>query len=254
MKTINLGDLSFFLYKRLSRFITCTFFLGSSKKIMLRNKFEVASFRDVFCHPFYWQAFAYIKDLPKIVVDCGSHCGHFTVLCDICIENKFGDSSLVNYVLIEPNPYLIPSLKKALDHAKLTNRSKVFQSLLGKKSGSSTLWINPKNYLASGLFNSSKSKPHNVDYLDLSTIVDLNQKIDLIKVDIEGGEFDFIGLNLNIFALTQVVFMEIHSIGDKPIEKRNDLVSQLESVGLHISSNLIRDSFTELLVFTRSEK
>jgi len=100
---------SSFLYRRLSRWITCEFELdgANQSKIALKNKYEVASFKDVFCHPFYWQVFQWVKTPPKLVVDCGAHCGHFSLLADLCFASKFSSSD-TRYLLIEPNPYLIP--------------------------------------------------------------------------------------------------------------------------------------------------
>ena len=106
-----MSSISFFLYRRLSQWITCEFGLSRRSKITLKNKFEVASFKDVFCHPFYWQLFHYISTPPQLVVDCGAHCGHFTILADICFRSKFSTLD-TQYILIEPNPYLIPIIEK----------------------------------------------------------------------------------------------------------------------------------------------
>jgi hypothetical protein len=99
-------SIPFFLYRRLGRWITCEFNLFEHQfKISLSNKYEVASFQDVFCHPFYWQMFRWLDKPPKLIVDCGGHCGHFSILADICIRSKF-DSSNTEYILVEPNPHL----------------------------------------------------------------------------------------------------------------------------------------------------
>lgn len=71
-------SIPFFLYRRLSRWITCEFKLKKHSKIALKNKYEIASFKDVFCHPFYWQVFHWVHEPPKLVVDCGAHCSHFS--------------------------------------------------------------------------------------------------------------------------------------------------------------------------------
>ncbi|NEO93680.1 MAG: hypothetical protein F6K56_27160 [Moorea sp. SIO3G5] len=158
---------SSFLYRRLSPWITCEFKLSNQKTIALKNKYEIASFKDVFCHPFYWQVFHWVKQPPNLVVDCGAHCGHFSIMADICFKSKFINSS-VNYILVEPNPYLIPVINKNLQDADLDSRSYLKQGLLGAKSGSNKLWINHNNYLATGLHHNSKSKPCEIPYVNLS--------------------------------------------------------------------------------------
>ena len=203
-------NIHFFLYRRLSQLITCEFNLSKDAKISLKNKFEVASFKDVFCHPFYWQVFQYLDSPPELIIDCGAHCGHFSALANICINSKF-ESSKAKYLLIEPNPYLIPVLHKTVRENGLEGKAHIHQGLLGPKSGSDTLWIAPKNYLATGLTHNSGSKGHTIDYIDLDSLVE-QQSIDLMKIDIEGGEFSFVDHNIELFKssnrctqLTQVI-------------------------------------------------
>ncbi|UJB69825.1 hypothetical protein HRE53_01090 [Acaryochloris sp. 'Moss Beach'] len=159
-------NIPFFLYRRLSPWITCEFNFSENSKVSLDNKFAVASFKDVFCHPFYWQVFQYIQKPPQLIVDCGAHCGHFSVLTNTCIQSKF-DNVQSEYLLVEPNPYLQDILQKTISNAGFATNAQIYQGLLGKKSGNETLWINPKNYLATSLKQNSKAKPHVIDYLNL---------------------------------------------------------------------------------------
>ena len=90
---MNISDINFFLYRRLSRWITCRFNLFDNSKLSLTNKYEVASIQDVFFQPLYWQLFSLINQLPKLIVDCGANCGHFSILVEICIKYKFSSSN-----------------------------------------------------------------------------------------------------------------------------------------------------------------
>ncbi|NJO59327.1 MAG: FkbM family methyltransferase [Richelia sp. RM2_1_2] len=237
---------SFFLYRRLARWISCEFNLSNKQKISLKNKYEVASFKDVFCHPFYWQVFQWIEQPPKLIVDCGAHCGHFSILADICFKSKFANSD-PNYILIEPNPYLIPVINKNLNEACINDNALLKQGLLGPKSGSDKLYINHKNYLATGLYSNKNSKPCEIPYINLSEIVQ-DRNIDLMKIDIEGGEFEFIRFNLDILQKTKLLFMELH---EAPQDKHLELFQQLQSVGLNRVSQPVEANGQQLIIFQR---
>ncbi|NJL11487.1 MAG: FkbM family methyltransferase [Calothrix sp. SM1_7_51] len=169
----------------------------------MQNKYEVASFKDVFCHPFYWQVFRWIEHPPKLVVDCGSHCSHFAILADICFNSKFGTTD-TKYILIEPNPYLIPVIHKNVKQTGIANRVEIKQALLGKNSGDGELWINHNNFLATGLQPNHDSKSSRIPYLNLLDIIG-NETIDLMKIDIEGGEFEFINENISLFKKVNLI-------------------------------------------------
>lgn len=239
---------SFFLYRRLSQWITCEFKLKNNAKISLKNKYEVASFKDVFCHPFYWQIFHWINSPPKLVVDCGAHCGHFSILADICLNSKFGYSD-TRYILIEPNPYLLPSIHKNIAEADMSSRVEIEQGLLGTRKGEDTLWINPKNYLTTGLSPSPNSKPFKVQYIDLLKLVG-NQIIDIMKIDIEGGEFDFINSNLDLFSQVNLIFMELH---EATLEKHQELFKGLQLMGLDMATKPVEANGQQLIIFQRQE-
>jgi FkbM family methyltransferase len=235
-----------FLYRRFSQWITCELRILFDSKIKLTSKYELASFNDVFCHPFYWQVFKYLEKQPQLIVDCGAHCGHFTILSEICIRTKFGAVN-TEYILVEPNPFLIPIIEKNLKDADIYERADIKQGLLGSKSGQDTLWINKKNYLTASLQTQKNSNAYQVNYIDLLKVVG-DRSIDLIKIDIEGGEYDFIPANLRLLSQTNLVFIEIHSETE---QMQNELYKSLESVGLQIADKPIKNEHHQLLIFQR---
>lgn len=245
---LDVMDLPFFLYRRFSRWITCKFRLQDDAQISLSNKYEIASFKDVFCHPFYWQVFQWVTTPPRLVVDCGAHCGHFSVLADLCFQSKFG-SSEAQYLLIEPNPYLLPIIDKTIIEAGLSQRTQVKQGLLGHQSGHDTLWINHKNYLATGLYASKGAQPFEVPYLSLADMVG-DQTIDLLKIDIEGGEFEFIQSHADLLQQVNLIVMELHTA---PEEKHRQLLETINTAGLRPSMPPIQANGQQLLVFQREQ-
>jgi FkbM family methyltransferase len=236
-----------FLYRRLAPWITCEFKLAEESNLRLQNKYEVASFKDVFCHPFYWQVFQWVKSEPKLVVDCGAHCGHFSILADLCFQSKFGTGE-TQYILIEPNPHLLPIVQKNIKDATLETRTQFITGLLGgKRSGEDEIWIHPKNYLASGLNQTQGAKPYVVPYIDLSQVVG-DRDIDLMKIDIEGGEFEFIPANLEIFKQVNLLFMELHEASDK---KHQEILGLLKSIGLNSVAKPLEANGQQLMIFQR---
>jgi FkbM family methyltransferase len=237
-----------FLYRRLSPWITCELKIPFDSKIELSSKYDVSSFYDVFCHPFYWQIFKYLdqENLPNLVVDCGAHCGHFTILSEVCIRTK-SRSANTQYILVEPNPFLIPVIEKNIKDANINSRADIQQGLLGNKAGVDTLWINNKNYLTSSLQPQENSKPYQVSYINLLKLVG-EQKIDLMKIDIEGGEYEFIPANLQLLSRTNLLFIEIHSATE---QIQYELYNSLESVGLRMVDDPIKNDDHQLLIFQR---
>ncbi|MEO1389780.1 MAG: FkbM family methyltransferase [Cyanobacteria bacterium J06634_6] len=239
-------NISSFLYRRLSSWVTCEFNISNGAKISLKNKYEIASFQDVFCHPFYWQIYQWIDTKPKLIVDCGAHCGHFTILVNSCICAKF-HSTDTKYILIEPNPRLIPIIEKNILQADLQSSAQIKQGLLGRQSGTDTLWVHPKNYLSASLHPSKGAEAFTVSYLDINQIVG-TQNIDVMKIDIEGGEFDFVRANLDIFRRVKLVFIELHQASDV---LHKELLDSLDNLGLHIMAETSEPTGHRLLILSR---
>lgn len=240
-----------FLYRRLARLITCELQLLDNAKIALQSKYEVASFQDVFCQPFYWQILNLVNEPLKLIVDCGAHCGHFSILADICFQNKFGVENIqdTRYLLIEPNPHLLPVLQKNINDTNLTSRSQIIAGLLGSQNGYDTLWINPKNYLSASLQPSKDAKPHKIQYIDLLNIIG-DRTIDLIKIDIEGAEYNFVKENIKLLQKANLIFLELHH---ESLDKQHELFQSLAAIGLHPTTKPLASNGHQLVIFQRQE-
>jgi FkbM family methyltransferase len=235
-----------FLYRRVCRWITCSFELWPGASVSIDSKFARASFQDVFCDPFYWQVFHWITPAPKLVIDCGAHCGHFTLMTEKCLLSRFGKSD-TDYLLIEPNPAFAGILRKNIRAAGLSPRTTIKQNLLGRKSGSALLWVQGNNYLTASISPLSGARPHVVEFLDLPSLVG-DRKIDLMKIDIEGGEFDLIRSNLDLFKQVRTIFMELHT---GTSAQRQELFDGLRSVGLMPVGEPLPAHGFELIIFHR---
>jgi FkbM family methyltransferase len=237
-----------FLYRRLCRWVTCSFELWPGGNLAIDSKFDRSSFADVFCDPFYWQVFDWTVPVPRLVVDCGAHCGHFTLMTEKCLRWRHGKETETKYILVEPNPNLIAVLQKNVASAGLGDRVSVKHNLVGKKSGTGTLWVQPKNYLTASVNQLSGGKPHQVGYLDLETAT-AGQTIDLMKIDIEGGEFELVRSNPELFKRVRTIFMELHS--GQPGE-REELIERLKNAGLLPRGEPLTVHGYELIIFERA--
>ena len=202
-----LKSLQFFLYRRLAGAgVLAARFKKDKTEIWLSDKFQVASFQDVFLDPNYWRVFTALEKPPELVVDCGAHCGHFAILAELCIVARFG-ASQARYVLVEPNDALLPALRGNIAAAGMADRVRILRGFVGTKSGEAHLATHPSNHLV-GRAQEGGSGPA-IPYLDLAAITD-GAAIDLLKLDIEGAEFQFAASNRDVLDKTDLVVAEVH--------------------------------------------
>ena len=202
-----LKSLQFFLYRRLAGAgLVAARFRRDQTEIWLSDKFQIASFQDVFLDPNYWRVFSALERSPELVVDCGAHCGHFAILAELCIAARFG-TSRAQYVLVEPNHALLPALRRNVAAAGMADRVQILRGFVGTKSGEAHLVTHPQNHLV-GRAQEGGSGPA-IPYLDLASITG-GAAIDLLKLDIEGAEFQFAASNQDVLDKTDLVVAEVH--------------------------------------------
>jgi FkbM family methyltransferase len=203
-----LRKLRFFLYRRVAGAgLLAARLKKGETEIWLSDKFQVASFQDVFMDPNYWRAFTTFEQSPKLIVDCGAHCGHFAILTDLCIKARFGTSN-ARYILIEPNDALLPALKRNIADAGIGERATVIRGFVGTKSGTAELSTHPQNYLIGHATEGGSGEQ--IPYVDLDTLTG-GTDIDLLKLDIEGAEFKFASANQDVLSRCRHVVAEVHS-------------------------------------------
>lgn len=239
-------SLSAFLYRRLARFITCELDLAHQPRVALRSKYEVASFGEVFCHPFYWQVYQDTCDTPSLVVDLGAHCGHFTLLVDACVRARH-PRGLTRYVLVEPNPHLLPVIHRNLADVGLSGQARVLRGLIGIAGESATLYIHPKNYLTASLEPVPGSRPHVVPRLDLLAALG-EANIDIMKVDVEGAEYALVRDCASLFSRVRTLFLEMHR---RDSAEQQALQKRLREAGLDLAQPPLASAEHQLLLWRR---
>ena len=243
---VTIDNWRFFAYRRLAGLVTCKIQLPGNHCLALDSKFQVNSLQDVFCHPFYWQLYSWLTESPKLVVDLGAHCGHFSMLADVCVHIKFSER-LCEYLLVEANPELIPVISRNFAKSGLCSRHVIKSGLVGERSGSATLWVSRKNYLSASVKPGDATQGIVVDYINLDEVIG-NRRIDLLKVDIEGAEFALVENYPALLQRVDKLMIEIH--GGKNGEV-NQLEQNLWRAGLRKATAPIPHGEFQLAAFER---
>jgi FkbM family methyltransferase len=214
----------------------------------LDSKFQVNSLQDVFFHPFYWQIYLWLNAPPQLVVDLGAHCGHFSMLADLCFRTRFGDVR-PEYVLVEPNPRLVPVIKSNLTRSGLCPCHRIHQGLVGARSGSGTLWISSHNYLSAGLERAAGTRGVPVKFIDLEDSLN-GRPVDLLKMDIEGAEYEFVANYPTLMRTVHKLMIEIHAAS---AVRRKNLHAALHEAGLRPQGEILEHSGYQLAMFQREQ-
>jgi FkbM family methyltransferase len=195
---------------------------------------------------FTGQAYSFLDSSPKLVVDCGAHLGHFSLLLEMCVRSKFGSAD-TEYLVIEPNPYLVPRLRESLKLGGILERSTIYENLLGKGDVAVDLWIDKKNFLESSLYPRDKATPHTILPLNLDDLL-AGRDVDVLKIDIEGAEYELFQDQLEFLGRTRVVLLEMHK---NTLDKRKMILDKMEEAGLLVAMRPIKSHGQELIVFKR---
>jgi FkbM family methyltransferase len=125
------------------------------------------------------EAYPPFESLKGVIIDAGAHAGSFAIPASF-----FAD----RVVAIEPNPIMV----KILEMNTLINRRKNIDILpYALYHSSKTVYFNPDD-LTSVMGTVSKEGKIEVQAISLDEIVERYGEIELLKMDIEGAEYDVI--------------------------------------------------------------
>ena len=204
-----------FLYRRLARIFPVHFPNVACGGITLANKHQLASFSEVFLNPHYWRLMDLLPGPPKTIVHLGGNCGFFPVLCEIVVRSTFGDCA-AEYHVFEAVEAMTRNIILAARQANIERRTSVVHGVVGKRSGQAMFASGPKSLLdSSAAFQDDRRRlRQRVDYIDLEKYLHDHgvDHVDVLKVDIEGSEYDLIETFPELFKKVALVFMELHDV------------------------------------------
>lgn len=238
-----------FWFRRLARFIPCVFGQVGTGSLALRSKWEVASARDVFFSGHYWRMFDHINNPPSLVIDLGAHCGHFMVLCRMMVLEKFG-ADVAQYIAVEPLDEMISSLRRVMSDVGAARRVQIVRGLVGRRSGSASVFSSHASRMDTSIFQANSEKQirdNAVNYVDMDVLVPANVGVDILKLDIEGAEYDFIDEYADLLRRTRLLAVELHPVEGKSMDAYCETIV---AMGFNtISSPILKPDGCQLLLF-----
>ena len=233
------------LFKNISNWQEYVFNKGQRKQRSLEFitrpnpiKFQVPEslyqvFKEIFMEDFY-EADKLTTDLPEnpLIIDIGANAGFFNVL----LFSKLKTARVLAY---EPLASNIELFKKTIEGNEALKNIKLIQAAV---TGSSTQSIElftedtEDNTVVSSVFsefNKLNKKTITVPAQSLTSIIEQNNfdKIDLLKLDCEGSEYDIIyNTDSTILRKVNMMVIEVHEI-DKERNNLKSLDQYLASIG-----------------------
>jgi FkbM family methyltransferase len=184
----------------------------SGIKIEVTNDSEWVIYNDIFVDGEYdlsiQQALLSERRRPLNVIDLGANVGFFTLRYIDLLRRSGGDPSRM--VLVEGAPVVAAELRRRLFELNdgLTG-IRVVEGLVGDRAG--TAKIAQHNFHAmNSLFFSDTADSVVAAFVDLDTLIDADDEIDLLKCDIEGAELRFIENYPGLLGRTRAAVFELH--------------------------------------------
>jgi FkbM family methyltransferase len=176
---------------------------GSKLEVRAKPKIDDMTAHEIFVAQTYEQPAVVPKIFPKLIVDVGANIG-----CSLIYwANLYPQAKLIAF---EPNPENLLMLYKNLDHNSLMERVLVINSALSNKTGKAFL-TNDEN--ESMLADTAEGSTFPIVVRDFFEEIG-QEKIDLLKIDIEGGEYPIL-LDQRFEQLSvQLLVMEWHNTSE----------------------------------------
>ena len=137
-----------------------------------------------------------------LIIDCGSNIG----LSIIYFKKLFPESTVIGF---EPDPRIFKILEKNLSSAKIVNTT-LINKALGDKEG-------VINFFSEGADGGRIAQENDGNVVSLETMSlrsFLNQKVDFLKIDIEGSETLVLKDCQDLLKNVDRIFIEYHSVSE----------------------------------------
>lgn len=193
-----------------------------------QNKSEFQIFKNIFVDREYADYFPFYQN--NCIVDAGAHFGYFSLFA--AINSQIGshvitiEPSLFNYNQQQKNIEKNPHHRITALHKALTPTDGIV-TLMEGRSVNHSLVANPL------LQSTSASRVEGMSLNSLFQEYHL-EKIDFLKIDIEGGEYQLLKETPpEVFSKITTISMEFHDLKD-PRNNGNTLISRLKEIGYSV--------------------
>ena len=191
--------------------------------IVKKDRFRIESFEPLFIN--YEQFFTdkiysgFLSQIDQLesVIDIGSNVGLFT---ELALKN--GAKKVKCYEINDSAIEVFESL-----HGE-NKKVELVKSAVSFEPGEMKIFINKENSLISSLHPNQNMTEKTVDCISIDECVD--KKLDLIKIDVEGSEYDiFRGASIETLQKTRFMLVEFHENFGGIL--RNEILEKLEKSG-----------------------
>lgn len=189
--------------------------LGFGLKAPISSPEFWISFEEIFFEREYaalLENIASAKQFPQRWIDLGCHAGFFSLWL---LYERIKSGLAINdcrALLIDPDPRLGPSIKKLISSNRLESTFQYLPFAISKDLEQTEFAL--RGYMSSSLaaIGDKPSEVRLVKTINTNELISyMSPPYDLIKIDIEGAEFDFLSAYDEIFKSAKHVILECHS-------------------------------------------
>lgn len=182
--------------------------LGSGYQVAIDSLVTLSLFEEIFVEQVYSSPFD-ILDQIDFIVDLGANRGLFMVYAFHKYKVKGGANPL-KIVCVEPVKENFQSLLQQIEVNNLSPNVKPVNGVVtNQRSGQVLFSYYSRHHVTGSILSRKVGKKFPVDIVDLAQHVG-DQWIDILKVDIEGSEQDFLFEYADILMKTKVLIIEFH--------------------------------------------
>jgi FkbM family methyltransferase len=175
---------------------------------------------------------------PLQAIDCGANIGVSLLYIKLRAPNA-------RVLCFEPNPAARTVLEKNIAANGWNKNVSVLPYALGKQKGQTEFYVDAKEATTSGGSTAAHKKNKNQELNSYPVEVEplsqyLHKPVDLLKIDIEGGELDVLEEAKDSLGLVQSVQLEYHYIPGFFTRPLSDVLTLLQNAGFHtyVESNI----------------
>lgn len=160
--------------------------LNSDLRVCLMNRADFRILQEIFMEQSYTPFLSLLPEV-RTWVDLGCNCGLFSLFLENWAREKRWPGPR-RALLIEPNRYALRPLYASLRASKLTESFQVMEGVVTGHETEAEFFESKSTYRSSVFKRESRESPRRVPVINLDQATAGWPTVDLVKIDIEGGE------------------------------------------------------------------
>ena len=185
-----------------------TWEMRSGVRVELRSYAEWVVYNDIFVDGEYDWALERVlagKRERTFVVDLGANVGLFAWRT---IDRSEGRGIKVDLLMVEASRRLVRRLEEDMSRAPASATIRIVRGLVGERGGSGIL--KESAFHVSNRVVATGGAGNTVPYINMSELIPMGRRIDLLKCDIEGSELRFVETYPDLLMMVDCAVFEFH--------------------------------------------